>query len=62
MDGDDLFDYTPWFCPGDECPAVIGNVMVYRQGSHLTATYVRTLLPVVRATLVPAVERGVAAD
>jgi hypothetical protein len=27
------------------CPAVIGDALVYRNGSHLTATYVRTLAP-----------------
>lgn len=57
----DFFDFTPWLCPDTRCPAVIGQVMVYRQGSHLTATYVRTLLPVIRSALVPAVERAVAA-
>ena len=38
----DLFDAT---CPTVKCPAVIGNVMVYRRGSHITATYVRSLTP-----------------
>jgi hypothetical protein len=32
-------------CPGKMCPAVIGDVLVYRKGSHLTATYVLTLTP-----------------
>lgn len=30
-------------CSDTTCPAVIGNVLVYRQGSHLTRTYVMTL-------------------
>ena len=38
----DLFDYI---CPTVRCPAVIGNVLIYRRGSHITATYVRTLTP-----------------
>jgi peptidoglycan/LPS O-acetylase OafA/YrhL len=38
----DLFDAI---CPLQRCPAVIGNVLIYRQGSHLTATYIRTLAP-----------------
>jgi len=38
-------DVQPWICSGDMCPVVIGNVLVYRQGSHLTATYVETLIP-----------------
>jgi peptidoglycan/LPS O-acetylase OafA/YrhL len=35
-----------YFCVADECPAVIGNVLVYRDGiSHMTATYSKTLGP-----------------
>jgi hypothetical protein len=40
-----MLDMTDYICPPqlDVCPAVIGNALVYRQGSHLTATYVETL-------------------
>jgi len=38
----DLFDAI---CPTERCAPVIGNVLIYRQGSHLTATYVKTLAP-----------------
>lgn len=34
---------SPRFCAQGTCPAVIGNVLVYRDEQHLTATYVRTL-------------------
>ncbi|KZB86256.1 acyltransferase family protein [Amycolatopsis regifaucium] len=37
-----VVDLTPWLCVGDVCPAVIGNVVVYRD-NHLTDSYVRTL-------------------
>ena len=50
----EFIDLTPWLCPARECPAVIGNVLVYRQGSHITASYVETLAPVLRAALLPA--------
>lgn len=40
----DVIDLTDLICP-DQCPAVIGNVLVYRQDSHLTRTYVETLTP-----------------
>jgi hypothetical protein len=36
-------DMTPWFCADGSCPAVIGNVLVYRDSQHLTRTYVSTL-------------------
>jgi hypothetical protein len=32
-------------CPEETCPAVIGDVLVYRNGAHLTRTYVGTLTP-----------------
>jgi peptidoglycan/LPS O-acetylase OafA/YrhL len=41
--GVELLDLTPWICPGDSCPMVIGGVVVYRDGNHLTATYARSL-------------------
>jgi peptidoglycan/LPS O-acetylase OafA/YrhL len=43
--GAHLIDITPQICPGDLCRAVIGNALVYRDKSHLTATYARTLAP-----------------
>ncbi|WP_338891689.1 acyltransferase family protein [Rhodococcus sovatensis] len=36
-------DLTSALCDGPICPAVVGNVLVYRDEHHLTATYVRTL-------------------
>ena len=39
-----LIDPTPILCPSD-CPPVIGNVLVHRQGSHLTRTFVDSLAP-----------------
>jgi peptidoglycan/LPS O-acetylase OafA/YrhL len=43
--GASLIDATPMVCPEKTCPAVIGDVLVYRNGAHLTRTYVRTLTP-----------------
>jgi peptidoglycan/LPS O-acetylase OafA/YrhL len=40
-----LIDITPEICPRNLCRAVIGNALVYRDKSHLTATYARTLAP-----------------
>ena len=45
-----------YICPADSCSAVIGNVLVYRQGSHLTVTYVNTLVPRLEAALEEIVE------
>jgi hypothetical protein len=45
VEGVRLIDPTPVACTEKKCPAVIGDVLVYRNGAHLTATYVRTLIP-----------------
>lgn len=36
-------DTRDWFCTALDCPPVIGNVLVYRDQDHLTATFARTL-------------------
>lgn len=33
------------FCPDGTCPATIGGVIVYFDGSHMTSTYSKTLAP-----------------
>lgn len=38
-------DTSPWFCIDGQCPAVIGNIFVYRDGNHLSNAYVSTLAP-----------------
>ncbi|MFG3685665.1 acyltransferase family protein [Micromonospora sp. NPDC047740] len=40
-----VVDLTDLFCTETECPLVIGNVIVYRDSHHITATYARTLGP-----------------
>ncbi|GAA1142903.1 acyltransferase family protein [Nesterenkonia lutea] len=38
-------DLTDHFCPQQQCSAVIGNVLVYRDSHHLTNEYVETMVP-----------------
>lgn len=39
-------DLNQWICPpGSRCPVAIGERLMWRQGSHLTDTYVRDLTP-----------------
>jgi SGNH domain-containing protein len=38
-----LVDPLPELCPRRLCPAVIGDVLVWRRGAHLTATYTATM-------------------
>lgn len=44
-------DLTGNVCPDGECPAVLGNVMVYSDATHMTATFSRTLAPVLEKEL-----------
>ena len=50
-----LLDVTELLCPGGACPPVIGGVLVWRDVSHVTASYARTLEPELRDWLVPLV-------
>ena len=50
-----LTDMTKYICRGDTCQAVVGGVPVYFDGSHMTATYARTLAQFLRPALEAAV-------
>ncbi len=42
--GVDILDLTDVVCPDDDrCAPVIGDVLVYRQGTHLTRTYINSM-------------------
>lgn len=38
-------DYSDVFCDAERCPVTMGNVLVYRDAHHLTATFSRTMAP-----------------
>lgn len=46
-----IVDLTDALCNDSTCPPVIGNTLVYRQGSHLTDTYVRSLTDILEQRL-----------
>ncbi|MGP5073496.1 acyltransferase family protein [Arthrobacter rhombi] len=56
-DGTSTIDFLPYVCPegmstaSDRCPAVVGNVVVWYDGSHLTNQYVATLTPILEDKL-----------
>ncbi len=53
---DQIIDMTDIVCPGAvRCPAVVGNVLTYRQGSHLTRTYVDSMTDALAERLAPIV-------
>ncbi len=41
--GVSFIDPTAWVCPSSPCPPVIGTLLVYRDGGHLTATFAASL-------------------
>ncbi|MFM9274428.1 acyltransferase family protein [Pseudarthrobacter sp. NKDBFgelt] len=51
--GAHLLDLTNAVCPEDVCPAVVGGVLIYRDGNHLTATYAETMHEHMAASLIP---------
>ena len=56
VDDADVVNMNDLVCNEDVCPAVIGGVLVYRQRSHLTDSYVRSMTPVLDERLVPLVD------
>ncbi|MGK3953417.1 acyltransferase family protein [Microbacterium sp. I2] len=52
----DVVDMTDAICNKTTCPPIVGDVLVYRQGSHLTNTYLRSLEPILSMRLEPLVK------
>jgi hypothetical protein len=46
-----VIDPLPWFCTATICPAVVGNTLVYKDGSHMTTAYAEALAPVLGTRL-----------
>jgi hypothetical protein len=44
-------DPAPWLCTATRCPAVVGNVLVYRNESHITVPYSTWLAPALSPVL-----------
>lgn len=53
-----LIDVDDLVCPDGSCPAVIGNVRVYLDENHLSATYTRTMAPGLEPRLLEALVDG----
>ncbi|WP_041056623.1 acyltransferase family protein [Jeotgalibacillus campisalis] len=50
-------DLSDYFCDEEVCSPVIGNVLVYRDYHHLTATYAETLTPALEEHIIKAIEQ-----
>jgi peptidoglycan/LPS O-acetylase OafA/YrhL len=49
--GFEVVDPRPWICTATTCPAVVGNLLVYRDDTHLTNTFSGWLAPMVAPLL-----------
>ena len=47
-----VIDMSSFYCTASACPPVIGHVLVYRDVSHVSATYAATLEPYIEAHVV----------
>ena len=56
VEGVRVVDVRDAICPRSRCVPVIGGVLVYRQTSHITDTYARSMQATLAAALVPEVE------
>ena len=54
-------DSEPWFCASNACLAVVDNLLVYRDNSHITVTYATYLAPLVGDEMTEAMEGPVPA-
>jgi peptidoglycan/LPS O-acetylase OafA/YrhL len=46
-----FLDMSDALCDPEQCPAVVGNVLVYMDDNHVTATYMRSMAPMVEERL-----------
>ncbi|GAB3650696.1 hypothetical protein GCM10028833_20550 [Glycomyces tarimensis] len=51
--GASVIDPIPWLCDVEEgrCPVMVGNLLVYRDFSHLSATFAAELAPQLASVL-----------
>ncbi|MFF2344431.1 acyltransferase family protein [Pseudarthrobacter sp. NPDC058119] len=49
-----LLDMSDFICARGVCPAVVGNVYVYKDDNHLTRTYVESMIPMFEQRLLAA--------
>lgn len=54
VDGLHLMDMSDFICADGICPAVVGNVYVYKDDNHLTKTYVQSMIPMFEKRLLAA--------
>jgi peptidoglycan/LPS O-acetylase OafA/YrhL len=56
--GATVVDPMPWFCSLSTCPVVVGNILVYKDDSHVSTVWSKLLAPVLAEQLRPPAGRG----
>ncbi len=51
----DTIDPTAWFCDPKRCPAIVGNIILYRDNAHMVPQWSDFIAPVLADSLVPIV-------
>jgi len=46
-------DPTDWFCTADRCPVMIGDILIYRDATHITTIASSWFRPLLDASLAP---------
>jgi peptidoglycan/LPS O-acetylase OafA/YrhL len=49
--GGAYLDVSPLICTGQQCPVIVGNILVYRDDNHLTTRYANWLTPALATEL-----------
>lgn len=49
-------DPTPWFCAPTACPVIVGNIILYRDASHVVPAWSRFIAPVLADAILPVVQ------
>lgn len=53
-----LISTEDWYCTQDLCPAVVGNVLVYRDETHVSVLYIETLADKLWSDLTPLMQEA----
>jgi peptidoglycan/LPS O-acetylase OafA/YrhL len=51
LGGVTIVDPQRWICANTRCPAVVGNLLVYRDGSHISVPFSKWLSPLISSLL-----------
>ena len=51
-------DPTSWFCTPTRCPLIVGDILLYRDNSHMTADWARFIAPMLANSILETLRRA----